>query len=147
MQPSACVAQQADLSRVGEVGPRWAALDLLAAAVVGMGDNDRSSEVVQTTALKAALKAAVAGAPAQILVACAGALQAVAQAGAVAFWTNTGAMLALSSRLVIETVLACGIALWTWKTPQPAQVMSLRDHLVLQWVWIPCSTWCPCCVS
>ena len=106
------MAHQADVSRVGEVGPRWAALDLLAAAVVGMGDNDRSSEVVQTTALKAALKAAVAGAPAQILVACAGALQAVAQTGAIAFWSNTGGMLghAVTSLMVIETVSACGNA-------------------------------------
>ena len=79
------------MSRVGEVGPRWAALDLLAAAVVGVGDNDRSSEAVQTAALKAALKAAVPGASAHILVACAGALQAVAQTGAIAFWANAGA--------------------------------------------------------
>ena len=72
------------------MGPRWAALDLLAAAVEGMGEDDRSSEAVQAVAVKAGLKAAAPGSPVQVLAAAAGVLQAVAHTGAVAFWTATG---------------------------------------------------------
>lgn len=79
------------MCRAGEVGPRCAALDLLAAAVEGLGGEDRSSEAVQLAALKAALRCAKEGGVAPVLTACAAVLRAIAQAGALAVWANAGA--------------------------------------------------------
>ena len=78
------------MCRAGEVGPRCAALDLLAAAIEGLGDLDRASEAVQLAALKAALRAARESTAAPVLEACALVVSAIAQAGALALWANAG---------------------------------------------------------